>query len=163
VGRLPDAQKAGRFGCMLYYRNRLVESFRTAELRHALDADDLGKLGRTGVVVIAEMGAVAEVSVVSNKDAFCATEGLDSVMNLFCGAVQQYLQIKQPAAGRSKLQREWIQCDRCAKWRTTTAAVLKSFANKEFVCSLNDAKHVTACYAPAEDFDSEAEVRPART
>jgi hypothetical protein len=146
---------------MLYYRNRLVESFRCSELQHVLDADDFAKLRKEGVVLIADLDGVRNVEVTANKDSFDDTNGFHDLMARFRDKCAEFLAVKG-GAGPSRRVRHWILCDTCGKWRTSTEAIVKAHADKRFICELNDAKCIRNCNVPEEDFDEDLEVSSQR-
>jgi serine/threonine protein kinase len=125
------------------------------ELEDTLPAQVLEKLRSTGVVLLADLDSVREVEVSCNKDRFDAGTIYDELCRRFCGAFQQYAK-RPPKASDSAYQ--WIMCDLCRKWRTTTPDIIRAFGRVAFHCAQNDPGHLTSCSGPQEDYSDEAEV-----
>jgi hypothetical protein len=161
VGQLPDLadskdQQQRKYGPLLYYRSRLVESFRTVELERWLAVDVTAPLRERSVVLIAELSEVCGAEVTSSKDSFDETEAFMALFKFFACALSQYAQ--RPSMGDKGRPIDWIRCDKCHKWRTTTAAIVTAFRRKRFVCDQNDSQFITSCAGGQEEFNEEAEV-----
>ncbi|KAI3938091.1 hypothetical protein MKW98_018647 [Papaver atlanticum] len=127
-------------GIFLYWHGRLIEAYkRVGGMVHSVD---IGR-GIVGVIDVTEMSNGYKDFIMNTKQAFRDCEEYATLEQWLGEKSDEYwdehfdtLQVKQNVSDKYKPDLEWVQCDKCRKWRALDSGFDTDTLPQTWVCGM---------------------------
>ncbi|MCL7045698.1 hypothetical protein MKW94_021723, partial [Papaver nudicaule] len=127
-------------GIFLYWHGRLIEAYkRVGGMVHSVD---IGR-GVVGVIDVTEMSNGNKGFIMNTKQAFRDCEDYAKLEEWLGENFDEYwdehfdpVQVKNNVSAKYKPDREWVQCDKCRKWRALDLGFDTDTLPQTWVCGL---------------------------
>ncbi|KAL9241504.1 hypothetical protein vseg_015611 [Gypsophila vaccaria] len=140
LGRSQVDFDEGNSGIFLYWHGRLIEAYK--RVGSMIYSADMGR-GVIGVIDVSQLmdDGNGGVWVHSNKQGFqdceiyaCLEEWLGLKTNEYWETFYERLKLEKSDARRYKPDNEWVQCEKCRKWRMLDADFDSKYLPKDWFC-----------------------------